>query len=570
MLTYLAIRDLAIVDRLELELAPGFNVVTGETGAGKSILVNALHLLLGGRASEELIRAGCEGAEVEGLFELPEGAALLARLAALDLADGRRVLVRRSLTRAGRNRVFVNDRSVALATLVELSGELVDISGQHEHVRLTDESTHRAVLDDFGGLAGLRAEVGAAVAALRALAAELEALEVAEKKRVEREEYLRFSLRRIDEVGPRAGEVEELERERSRLRHAEKLRVGLAEAHAWLHEQEGSAVELAGRALKQLQALTRFDPGLEALRGPLEAGLAGLQEVARELAGAGAGLDADPGRLDELETRLERLRVLLRSHGPTLEAVLEARARMEAELEGLERLEDRKAALLPELARARERALERARALSAARGEAAGGLAGKLQAELVSLAMPGARVAVEVESGGPERLEPHGLDEVRFAFSANPGEPVRPLSRVASGGELSRVLLALKTVLAGVDPVATYVFDEVDAGVGGAVAEVLGDRLAAVAASHQVVCITHLPQIAAHAGTHFVVHKRVQAGRTLSEVERLPDDAARVEELARMAGGRQVTETARGHARELLELARRPPAGGRRRGRPRP
>jgi len=564
-LTYLGIRDLAIVDRLELELEPGFNVVTGETGAGKSILVNALHLLLGGRASEELIRAGCESAEVEGVFELPEGSPLGPRLEELGLADGARLAVRRVLSRGGRGRVFVNDRGVALATLTGLAGELVDISGQHEHVRLTDESTHRAILDAFGGLEGRVAEVAAAVGALRALEAEQRALEEAERKRAEREEYLRFSLGRIDEVGPRPGELDELERERSRLRHAEKLRAGLAEAHAWLHEQEGSALELAGRAQKQLANLARFDPGLEALRAPLEAAQAGLQEVARAVEAAAAGLEDDPARLDEVEGRLGRLRSLLRTHGPGLEELLQARARMAEELAGLERLEGRKAALAPELERARGGALERAGALSAARAQAAGRLARRLEEELGALAMPGARVAVEVVGGGPERLEEHGLDEVRFVFSANPGEPVRALARVASGGELSRVLLALKAVLAEVDPVSTYVFDEVDAGVGGAVAEVLGDRLAAVSASHQVVCITHLPQIAVHAGTHFIVQKRVQAGRTLSEVLRLAGDPERIEELARMAGGRQVTESARGHAREMLTLARAPAPRARRR-----
>jgi DNA repair protein RecN (Recombination protein N) len=564
MLTYLSIRDVAIAERIELELGPGFIVVTGETGAGKSILVNALHLLLGGRASEELIRAGCDSAEVEGLFELAEGAPLIARLEALDLADGRRLLVRRSLTRAGRNRAYVNDRSVALATLAELAAGLVDISGQHEHVRLADDATHRDILDAFGGLAEERAGVAAAVSALRALEAELGALEVQERKRAEREEYLRFGLGRIDELAPRPGELEELERERSRLRHAEKLGEGLAEVHAWLEEQEGSAAEFIGRARHKLEHLTRFDPGLGSVASSLDHVQVGLQEVCRAIAQAGEGLQADPGRLSDVDERLTRLRGLLRTHGPTVEDVLRARAELAGELASLEGLEGRRQTLGPAVELASREALALAGGLSGARQKAARRLAARLEKELAALAMPGARFGVELTAGGPEALTEHGLDQVRFTFSANPGEPLRPMARVASGGELSRLLLALKGVLAQVDPVPTYVFDEVDAGVGGAVAEVIGDRLAAAAGSHQVVCITHLPQIAAYAGAHLVVHKRAEQGRTLSVVARLADDRARVEELARMAGGRQVSEQARGHAREMLARARGAPAGKRR------
>jgi DNA repair protein RecN (Recombination protein N) len=558
MLTLLAIRDFAIIDRLEVELEPGLVVITGETGAGKSILINALHLLLGGRASHDLIRDGADAAEVQAVFELAPDAALLERLREQGLEDGGALRIRRLIHRTGRNRVFINDRAVSLGRLAELAGGLVDISGQHEHVGLTDEDSHLDVLDAFGRLGAERARTAAAVEAWRAAERELAALRRAERQRAEREDYLRFALARIDEVAPEPGEDERLEAERLRLANAERLATGLGNAVGWLYEAEGSAVEQIGRAVKELEGLQRFDPGLAGPLGPLTEGLRAVEDSAGELRDQAAGLQADPARLDRIEQRLQALRGLMRSHGPGLQAVLERRAELAAELDELQRIDSRRAELAAERDQALAAALERAAALSAERSRAAERLAERLRVELAALAMPEARFEVEIRPGGREALGEHGFDRVRFLFNANPGEGLRPLAKVASGGELSRLLLAIKAVLAETDPVAVYVFDEVDAGVGGAVAEVIGDKLAAVARAHQVLCITHLPQIAAAGTAHYTVHKTVSGGRTVSGIDRLGGTAQRTEELARMLAGRRVTARARAHARELLERAAAP------------
>ena len=555
MLTLLAIRDFAIIDRLEVELESGLVVITGETGAGKSILINALHLLLGGRASHDLIREGAEAAEVQAVFELAPDAALLERLRQQGLDDGGALRIRRLIHRTGRNRVFINDRTVSLGRLAELAGGLVDISGQHEHVGLTDEDSHLDVLDAFGRLGAERARTAAAVEAWRAAERELAALRRAERQRAEREDYLRFALARIDEVDPEPDEDEQLEAERLRLANAERLAAGLDDAVGRLYEAEGSAVEQIGRAVKEVEGLQRFDPGLAGPIASLTEGLRAVEDGAGELRDHAAGLQSDPARLDQIEQRLQALRGLMRSHGPGLPAVLERRAELAAELAELQRIESRRAELAAERDQALAAALERAEALSAERRAAAERLGERLRAELAALAMPEARFEVEISPGGREALGEHGFDRVRFLFNANPGEGLRPLAKVASGGELSRLLLAIKAVLAETDPVAVYVFDEVDAGVGGAVAEVIGDKLAAVARAHQVLCITHLPQIAAAGAAHYTVYKTVTGGRTVSGIGRLGRTEQRIEELARMLAGREVTARARAHARELLERA---------------
>jgi len=555
MLSYLSIRDFAIIDELKVEFDGGFCVLTGETGAGKSILVQALHLLLGGRASHDLIRTDCDAAEVEGVFILPRDSRMAAALEQQGLARGEEVTIRRTVSKSGRNRVFINDHPVSAGALAKLTAGLVDISGQHEHVELTNEETHREILDGFGRLEGLAGEVREAVMVLRALQRQHRELEEKDRERAEREEYLRFTLKRIEEIDPRPGEDEELSKERLRLRNAEKLSEGLHASVGLVYQREDSAVELLGQAARQLSALLKFDADLTGLHNRLEEAARLLEDISRDLEASLQERTSDPARLEEVEDRLSALKGLIRSHGPDLEAVLEKRTRMQAELEALGDLSQRLADIESRRARALEEAMQLALKLSGKRKQAARTLKKKLESELRSLAMEGARVDVEVSPGGEDELEEWGVDRVRFLLSANPGEEIKPLARVASGGELSRVLLALKAVLSEVDRVPTYVFDEVDSGVGGAVAEVIGSKLSAVSAGHQVLCITHLPQIAAWAAGHYSVHKHVAAGRTVCEISRL-EEKERVEELARMAGGAKVTDKARGHARALLSAAR--------------
>jgi len=555
MLTYLSIRDFAIIDELKVEFGGGFSVLTGETGAGKSILVQALHLLLGGRASNDLIRTDCDAAEVEGVFSLPGDSRMVAALEQQGLAHGNEVTIRRTVSRSGRSRVFVNEHPVGVGALAQLTAGLVDISGQHEHVELTDEETHREILDGFGKLEGLAGRVREAVVRLRALEKQQRELEEKNRERTEREEYLRFTLKRIEEIDPRPGEDEDLAKERLRLRNAEKLSGGLSASVDLVYQREDSAVELLGQAARQLSALLKFDADLTSLHDRLEEAARLLEDVSRDLEASLQERESDPARLEEVEDRLSALKGLMRSHGPDLEAVLDKRTRMQAELEALGDLSQRLEDIESQHAQALEEAMRLALDLSKKRKQSAKTLKKKLEAELKSLAMEGARVDVEVSPGGEEALEEWGVDRVRFLLSANPGEEVKPLARVASGGELSRVLLALKAVLSEADRVPTYVFDEVDSGVGGAVAEVIGSKLSAVSAGHQVVCITHLPQIAAWAAGHYSVHKQVSAGRTVCEISRL-EEKERVEELARMAGGTRVTDKAREHARALLNAAR--------------
>jgi DNA repair protein RecN (Recombination protein N) len=477
MLSFLSIRDFAIIDELKVEFDGGFCVLTGETGAGKSILVQALHLLLGGRASNDLIRTDSDAAEVEGVFTLPPGSRMTETLDRQGLLKGEEVTIRRTVSRSGRGRVFVNDHPVGVGALAQLTAGLVDISGQHEHVELTDEETHREILDGFGRLEDPGGPVREAVLKLRALEKEHRELTEKNRERADREEYLRFTLKRIEEIDPRPGEDQELQKERLRLRNAEKLSDGLRQSVGLVYQREDSAVELLGQATRHLSGLEKFDADLSVLRDRLEEASRGIEDVSRELEASLERLDSDPARLEEVEVRLGALKGLMRSHGPDLQAVLEKRSGMQAELAALGDLSARLEEIERQRGEALSTAMRLARKLSKERSRVAKVLRGKLERELGSLAMEAARVEVEVIAGEEQDLQEWGLDRVRLLLSANPGEEVKPLARVASGGELSRVLLALKAVLSEVDRVPTYVFDEVDSGVGGAVAEVIGSKL---------------------------------------------------------------------------------------------
>ncbi len=561
MLTLLRVRNFAIIDELEVEFGPGLNVVTGETGAGKSILVGALQLVLGARARPETVRTGAERAEIEALFDLRGETALLARLAEAGIEPGDELVVRRVVESGGRTRAYLDGRLVTLAQLATLSSGLVDISSQHEHQRIADPGTHLGYLDAFAGLDGLREQVTVAVAALAARVAEAEALRQAARAALEREELLRFQLAELDKLDPRADEEPELVGEIARLRHADSLRAHLHRAEEALYTGDGSVTEALARICTELEAAARIDPSLEALVAPVEAARAELEDAGRSIGKSIRTVRVDPERLGEAEERLHQLRRLARRFG-SLEAAVAHRATARSELDGLASAEDRLEALEIARVQALEAAGTIARTLRARRQEQARALGGAISTELASLGMGEARVEVAVaplEGDGNlsvdgARLGPTGMDRVEFLIATNPGEEPRPLRKVASGGELSRALLALKRVLAGLGPVGTYVFDEVDTGVGGAVAETIGRKLADVGKHHQVLCITHLPQVAAFGGTHLHVRKEVRDGRTRSRVHRL-DPETRVEEIARMLGGATVTEAARRAAAELVRQA---------------
>jgi DNA repair protein RecN (Recombination protein N) len=564
MLTCLRVRHLAIIDQLEVDLGPGLNVITGETGAGKSILIDALSLVLGERARPDLVRTGAKQAEVEALFELGDDPEVLARLEASGIEPEPELVVRRVVSTNGRTRAFLNGSMASAGQLSELVSGLVDISSQHEHHTLVDPGTHLGYLDAFGQLEPLRAQVAQAHRALREADDALRAAEAAAASRGEREDLLRFQIREIDELEPRAGEDVELAEERERLRHAERLATTAGGAEDALYAQDGAVCEVLGRIAGEVRDAAQIDARLAPVADQIDVAMAQLEEAARELGAYARDVTMDPDRLAEVEDRIARLKRLSRKYGGDIDGILAHRAAAAAELAALDRAEER----IAELTRQRETALaeasDAARALSERRKTIADRLAQGISAELASLGMGGARVAVQVEPlaerGGElsvdgARLSETGIDRVEFLIAPNRGEDPRPLRKVASGGELSRAMLAIKRVLAGVGRAGVYVFDEVDAGVGGAVAEVIGRKLAEVAKHHQVICITHLAQIAVYADRHYRVAKAVDGERTKSRIDLL-DARERLEEVARMVGGLTITDSHRRAAADMLEVAR--------------
>jgi DNA repair protein RecN (Recombination protein N) len=556
----LAVRNVVLIERLSLELAPGFNVVTGETGAGKSMVVDALSLVLGGRARPELVRSGADEAEVEALFELPAGSRALARLEAAGIPSGPELVVRRVVQAEGRSRAYVNGRLCTAAQLADIASDLCDIASQHESVALTDPSTHLEYLDAFGRLEHDRVRLAEQVEALAEVVRERELAAAQERGRAEREDFLGWQIREIDELDTREGEETELAQERARLRHAEKLAGATRRAAERVYEGEGAVCDELARVATELDEAAAIDGSLAPYARTIESSRAELADAARALARYADSVEANPERLVEVEERSFRLQKLLRKHGPTTADLMAHRAALGRELSSLGNASDRAAELQGDQTRRAAEVGAAARGLSRKRHEAAEKLADAIGRELAQLGMGRARVVVEVTPASVvegallvdgARLTRTGIDRVEVLIAPNRGEEPRPLRKIASGGELSRALLAFKRVLAGQGPAGTYVFDEVDAGVGGAIAEVIGHAIADIARHRQVLCITHLPQIAALADAHFVVDKTEARGRTSTTVRRLAPEE-RVDEIARMIGGIKVGDAARRAAAELL------------------
>jgi DNA repair protein RecN (Recombination protein N) len=584
MLTTLRISGFAIVDAVDVRFGPGLNVLTGETGAGKSILVDALHLVLGGRMSAEVLRDGADEAIVEALFELPAAHPVFARLDEAGVrCDGaghrtggaeetRELLVRRVASRAGRGRALVNGSLCTVAMLEQALRGTVDISGQHEHVSLLDPSTHLDLLDAWsgadapapGGAEPLLLRFRAAHATLAALVRERDALAADEGERARRADYLAFQLAELDRADPRPGEIEALEDERRVLASAEKLREAARAAEALAYGEEGSASERVGQAARALAEAALLDRRLEPTLALLRSAAVELEEAGRELGRYAEAAGGDPDRLAAVEDRLELLRALARKHGGSLELAAGRRSAMRDELSLLDGGGERLAAVEKEIAGRAKDAAKLARELTRVRFDAARGFADAVLKELEGLAMGRCRIEVALlpPEGGVDAdglvVGPRGAERAEILIAPNPGEPPRPLGKIASGGELSRILLAVKRTLSRKDPVATYVFDEVDAGIGGAVAEAMGRVLSDVSRGRQVICVTHLPQVAAFADRHHRVEKRVGGGRTHTAVVALEDDGERRREVARMMAGATITDAALEHAGALILAARAP------------
>ena len=552
MLLEIRVRNFAVIDAVIVSFQSGLNVLTGETGAGKSMLLDAILLIRGARAQTDVIRTDTDTATVEAVFEVGPRSPAAAVLdeAGLGLDHGQ-LVVRRELSRSGRHRAFVNDSPVTVALLERLGDHLVEIHGQHEHQRLLEPARQLDLLDRFGETDDLRDRVSDLFAKHRAAGAELERARAAERDRAQREDLLRLQVSELDAARPRPGEEEELRGERRRLQHAERLSAGLAEVAGLLNDDEGSAMSRLHRAARVLRDLARLDRAFAAPADSIDGAGALVEDALAAARALRDSITMAPGRLETLDERLDTLTRLKRKYGDTEAAMLAFRDEAAAELERLGRHEEILAEQGRMLGELETELSTAAHELAKRRQDAAERFAGEAARELRQLGMERARFEIAATRAPFAEIGPRGLDRVEFRLSTNPGEDLRPLARIASGGELSRTMLALKAVLARAERVPTMIFDEVDAGIGGRVAAVVAQKLAAAAEGRQVLCVTHLAPIAARAAHHVRVAKSVRGGRTRVSAE-VVTGPSRVEEIARMVAGDRVTETARGHARELL------------------
>ena len=575
MLRQLAIENFAIIDRLSLDLAEGLNSLTGETGAGKSIVIDAVSSLLGSRLGPEFIRTGAEQAYVEGIFDVPASGPAAAYLSEQELAsDDGSAIVSRTIHRSGRSVARVNGRAVPAAVLQELGRRLIDVHGQTEHLSLLRVAEHVEFLDGYAGLKEQRREVAARVAALRAIRRDIAALQQDEREAARRADLLSFQVEEIAAArllsrGPdESSEEDELRRERNRLANAERLSAAANSAYRLLYEGDDearAALDLLGDVAGELADLGRLDPAAAVHSKTIEDVSYRLEDLARELRAYRDEIEFNPARLEEVEERLDLMKNLKRKYGGTIAEVVAFAERAAAELEGIEHRDERLAEL-----RGRERdclveAGRLAESLSVARSEAAAGLSSAIEGELAELNMRRARFTVEIRrSPDPDGLpfadgqtyafDAAGADRVEFFIATNPGEPPKPLAKIASGGETSRLMLALKSILARADLVPVLIFDEIDVGIGGRSGYVVGQKLAGLASERQVICVTHLPQIAAFGDRHFQIAKVVEGERTATRIRALDDDE-RGRELAVMLGGMDDSAQALANARELLDRA---------------
>jgi DNA repair protein RecN (Recombination protein N) len=567
MLRELTIRNLAVLEEAKVAFSAGLNVLTGETGAGKSIVIDALLLVRGARVQADLIRTGAETASVEAVFEVPPTGPVAAILdeAGHAPADGQ-LVIKRELSRSGRHRVFVNDSAATVGLLERLGDVLVEIHGQHEHQRLMEPARQLDLLDRFAGCEEARLRLGEGWRQWDTARSELARIRDEAREGARKEELYRWELSEIDAVQLRDGEEDELRGERRRLQNAERIYAGLQEVMDLLQEDAQAAGARLGRATSLLRDLSRFDPDVGA---PIEA-LEGAQAYVEDAVARARALRdravLDPDRLRLVDERLDAISGIKRKYGETAAAVSAYREEIARALDRIERHDAIVEETQAEVARASEAASRQGRELSETRAEAAPRLERLIQRELRTLGMDHARFRVTLRretagaedlASGPDgwRLGPRGAESAEFLLSANPGEELKPLAKVVSGGELSRTMLAIKTILAASEDVPSMVFDEVDAGIGGRVADAVGHKLRQTAAGRQVLCVTHLAPIAAYAEHHLLVDKRVAKGATKTTVTALVA-SGQVEEIARMLGGERITDASRRHARELLKAAR--------------
>jgi DNA repair protein RecN (Recombination protein N) len=558
MLQELRIRNFAIIGELDLSFSRGFNVLTGETGAGKSIILNAVHLLLGGKATEEWIRSSEEEASVEALFDLSGCEDIKDKAKKRDqrlqgMEEGESLLIRRVIARSGRGKVSLNGSLATLTMLSEIGEGLLSIYGQHEHQSLQKVDTHIDILDEFGGLLGFREEFQKQFQKFISLSEEVERIRQEKERRAKDHELMVFQSKEIESAKVQIGEDEALKEERGVLVHAERL-LGFANTSGEaLSLSEGSIIERIQSILTQGREVTAIDPSLSPLLKNLENILIQLQEVALSVRDYSRRVEINPMRLEEIENRLDEIDRLKRKYGPTVEEMLLFKRSVDEALNSFTSEEEKLSQLERMRTPLQEEVISLSKRLSSERKRVSAELKKSVEKELSALGMKKTTFQVDMND---LPLSSKGEDRVEFLISPNVGEALKPLAKIASGGELSRIMLAMKKILAKVGGRQVLIFDEVDSGIGGAMAEVIGRKLRELSQDHQVICVTHLPQIACFADLHHSVRKEVRAGRTLTVVDRLERQAV-VEEIARMLGGVKVTEKTRAHAKEMLENARK-------------
>jgi DNA repair protein RecN (Recombination protein N) len=561
MLRLIRIRNLALIRELEIEFGRGLNLLTGETGSGKSIIVDALGLLLGARSSQEMIRSDCDTAVIEGMFEIERNGALsqLAAGSGFETEEDA-LLIRREISSTGRNRIFINNHLATLSVLKSIGDKLADIHGQQDQRSLLDLHTHLEWLDYFGGNSRLVEKVRESFGKLRETAARLDALESDEQERLRRIDLLQFQIEEIRRLNPQPNEKEDLESERRILSNSEKIVKLAAETYALLYENDTSILRGIRRIEKMLEELGQYDPGWAGHRQMLQESGYKLEDLAYAARDYSSRNDFSPERLEQVQQRLYSLEKLAQKYGSSTSEILEYLDRCSKEMEELLSFKESSALLSDQLREELSRYRRYADRLSDKRLQDSKKLEKEIRKEFAALAMERMEMQVQFKpQKQPEDMRRipgsyglDGIDRVEFLIAPNRGEEMKPLAAIASGGELSRLMLAVRSLCGNEEKDRTFVFDEVDAGIGGRVAEAVGKRLLDISDSNQVLCVTHLPQIAAFARHHFNVLKDVVDGRTIT-VARPLDDAERVEELARMLGGKTITSTTRRHAMEMLE-----------------
>lgn len=562
MLVQLNITDFAIIESLSVNFLGGLNILSGETGAGKSILINAVNLILGGKASSDLIRTGAEKATVEALFQVPKDPELLKFFAEMDISFDGEVLIKRVVTNSGTSRVWINGSLATLQMVSKLAPDLISISGQNEHQLLLRPDNHLFILDDFAGLAEKRLMTNGVYRECCDLRERIAKLKAHLKEQEEKRELIEFQVREIDEAGLVRGEDIELEAERKRLANAERL-IDLAyKGYQTLYAEDESVLAALGSLMKDLEQLVSLDPDLEGYKKQLEDAHLQLEDLALGLRDFFSGLKVDPKRLEQIDDRFHLIKKLKRKYGQSIDDILSLREMLsregdeivtgKMELQGLEK----------RLGQREKDWLKMALELSEKRHNKGEIFEKKVEGELAKLGMAGTVFKIKFnpinleeisseEEGPSPMISVDGIDSLEFMISPNVGEDLRPLAKIASGGELSRILLALKTIMAQSDSVETLIFDEIDAGIGGGIAAVVGEKLKTLSNYHQILCITHLPQIAAFGNTHFLVQKMVAEGRTKTVITLLEKEN-RVNEIARLLGGKKISEKTLSHAREML------------------